>query len=229
VKLYADATAERTAMVHRALSARGLRVPAVLAVWPALQAIAVEPAHGERLDGAGWSAFGRALARLHALAPVDGRRLTRVEPESLRDAAATVAALRPDVAAAAQDLERALCSSVPRMPVVCVHGDVHPKNVLVDGEDVQLVDLDDVVGGPAGADVGGVLAGLRVDELLGRRDAACADAFLDGYGPYDMHAVRWFTAAALLRERALRSITRLRGDGLERLHDVLATAREELG
>jgi len=229
VKLHADATAERTALVHRSLRARGLFVPAVVAKWPALRALAVEPAVGERLDGAGWPAFGRALARLHALPPVDARRLSRLEPDSLRDAAATIAALRPDVAAVARDLAQSLCSSLPRTHVVCVHGDAHPKNVVVDGERAQLVDLDDVAGGAAAADIGGVLAGLRFDELLGRRDPECADAFLDGYGTRDPHATRWYTAAALLRERALRSITRLRADGLERLHDVLAAAREELG
>lgn len=230
VKLHADGTAGRTVMVHRALRAHGLQTPAVLAAWPALRAFAVEPAEGEHLDDTGWDAFGRALACLHSMAPVDRRRLTRLDVDSLRDAAATIAALRPDVTSAVRELEDALCSSVPRRaPVVCVHGDAHPKNVVVDGEHATLVDLDDVAGGPAAADVGGVLAGIRFDALLGRRDPSCADAFLYGYGSHDLEAVRWYTAAALLRERALRSITRLRAEGLERLHDVLAAAREELG
>jgi aminoglycoside phosphotransferase (APT) family kinase protein len=230
VKLHAGGTAGRTVMVHRALRARGLHTPAVLAAWPALSAFAVDPAEGERLDGTGWDAFGRTLARLHSLAPVDRRRLTRLDVDSLRDAAATITALRPDVASAVYELEDALRSSVPGYaPAVCVHGDAHPKNVVVDGEHAALVDLDDVAGGAAAADVGSVLAGIRVDALLGRRDPSCADAFLDGYGLHDLVAVRWYTAAALLRERALRSITRLRAEGLERMHDVLAAAREELG
>jgi len=217
-------------LVHGALRMRGLRVPAVVAAWPSLRAFAVEPAEGERLDGTGWDAFGHALARLHSLAPLDCRRLTRLDPESLRGAATTIAALRPDAASLVDEVEHALLASVPRRPhVVCVHGDAHPKNVLVAGVDAQLVDLDDVAGGPAAADVGSVLAGIRVDALLGRRDPACADAFLDGYGPHDPETVRWYTAAALLRERALRSITRLRTEALDRLPDMLAAAREELG
>jgi aminoglycoside phosphotransferase len=230
VKLHADGTAHRTVMVHRALRSRGLRIPTVLATWPALHAFAVEPAEGEHPESTGWDAFGRALARLHSFAPVDRRRLTRLDVDSLRDAAATITALRPDVSSAVRELEDALRSSVPRhAPDVCVHGDAHPKNVVVDGEHAALVDLDDVAGGAAAADVGGVLAGIRFDALLGRRDPSCADAFLDGYGSQDLSAVRWYTAAALVRERALRSITRLRADGLERLPDVLAAAREELG
>ena len=45
----------------------------------------------------------------------------------------------------------------------------------------------------------------------------------------DAASLRWYTAAALLHERALRSITRLRSDGLARLGDVLAAGLEELG
>jgi len=230
VKLLTDSTGERTVRVHGALGARGVRVPEVLAAWPVLRAFAVAPAGGARLDGAGWAAFGSALARLHRLAPVDGRRVTGLEPDSLRAAAATIAALRPDVASSVFELESALRASGPRhLPVVCIHGDAHPKNVVVDGDHAQLVDLDDVAGGPAEADTGSVVAGIRFDALLGRRDAASADEFLDAYGKHDAAALRWHTAAALLGERALRSITRLRTDGIERLHDVLAAAREELG
>jgi hypothetical protein len=231
VKLYADASVARTIGVHGVLRSRGVRVPAVLASWPKLYALAVEPLEGTRLaareDVRGWRAFGVALARLHGHAPVDRRRFTRLEPPALEAAATTIAALRPDVAGRAFELEAALRrdAAVLRGPIVCVHGDVHPKNVVVDGEDAGLVDLDDVAGGHAAADIGSALAGLR--------DPECAAALLEGYGRSgplpDPRTLRWYTAAALLGERALRSITRLRTDGLEHLDAVLAAGLEELG
>jgi aminoglycoside phosphotransferase len=182
VKLHADTAALRTVAVHHALRARGLRVPAVLASWPELGALAVEPLHGTQLaacdNTSGWRAFGAALARLHAFEPVDEQRSKRLEGS----AAATIAALRPDVASSAFELEHALgdAVSVRRGSLVCLHGDVHPKNVVIDGDDAGLVDLDDVAGGHAAADLGSAVAGIRVDTLFGRRDAECADALIDG-------------------------------------------------
>jgi Ser/Thr protein kinase RdoA (MazF antagonist) len=238
VKLYADATAIRTVAVHRALRADGVHVPAVLKTWPTLHAVAFEAVHGTRLaalDGVdGWHALGAALARLHRLDPVDARRSTRLEPDTLRTAAATIAALRPDLGATAWRLERALRSSVPARPgpTVCLHGDVQPKNVLVHPGGASLVDLDDAAGGTAAIDLGSALAGLRYDGLLGRPRLGCAEALVEGYRqeapPPDRDAVRWCTAAALLGERALRSITRLRPAGLERLEAVLTAGLEEL-
>ena len=235
VKLHAETDSMRTVAVHHVLRARGLRVPAVLASWPELGALAVEPLHGTQLaacdDTSGWRAFGAALARLHAFEPVDERRSTRLEGP----AAATIAALRPDVASAAFELERALGDAVSlrRGSLVCLHGDVHPKNVVIHGDDAGLVDLDDVAGGHAAADLGSAVAGIRADALVGRRDSESVESLIDGYGEVaavpDAASLRWYTAAALLHERALRSITRLRSEGLARLGDVLAAGLEELG
>jgi aminoglycoside phosphotransferase (APT) family kinase protein len=237
VKLYADTTWARTAAVHVALRASGLRVPAVVAAWPELRALAVEAVAGRPLAGDedGYRAFGAALASLHRLAPLDGRPFDRLDLDHLARASATIGALRPDVAATARRLERTLRrrAHVRRGASVCLHGDVHPKNVLVDGEGATLVDLDDVAAGPAAADLGSALAGLTYDRVVGRRDddsaKRLAGALLDGYGGFARaDELRWYTAAALLGERALRSITRLRPAGLARLYAVLAAGLDEV-
>jgi phosphotransferase family enzyme len=237
VKLYADNGWARTAAVHAALRASGVRVPAVASAWPELRALGVEAVAGRPLGGDedGYRAFGAALASLHRRAPVDERPHTRLELDHLARATATIGALRPDVAATARRLERTLRrrAHVRRGPAVCLHGDVHPKNVLVDGEGVTLVDLDDVAAGPAAADLGSVLAALTYDRLVGRRDDESASrltaALLDGYGGVARaDELHWYTAAALLGERALRSITRVRAAGLARLDDILAAGLEEV-
>jgi len=231
VKLYADDTWRRTRRVHEALRARGARVPAVFGARAELRALAVEPVRGgQPHDAAGCRAFGAALARLHRLPPLDGRRSTRVGPDA---AARTIAAVRPDVAATASALADALAGTAEAGCVACLHGDVHPKNALVAEGTATLVDLDDVAGGDIAVDLGSALAGFRYDALVGDGDPARADAFLDGYGSKAelpaAASLRRHTAAALLGERALRAITRLRERGLERLDAVLLAGLEGLG
>ncbi|HZR95061.1 MAG TPA: phosphotransferase [Gaiellaceae bacterium] len=228
VKLLAPDAAARTASIHDALAARGFPAPFLLERWPELSALAVAPVAGkavERLED--WAAFGAALAELHALQPVAAPR-ARASADA---AAATIALVRPDVAAAAHRLAAALRRTAePVVPLVCLHGDVHPKNALVEAGTATLVDLDDVHAGSAAVDLGSALAGLRYEQLVGRRDDAAAHAFLDGYGTLpDEASLRRQTAEALLTERALRAITRLRSEGLERLDEILAAGLEELG
>ena len=59
-----------------------------------------------------------------------------------------------------------------------------------------------------------------------------ADAFLAGYATVApipaSSALRWYTAAALLMERALRAVNRVRPLGLANLHTILADARDLL-
>ena len=235
VKLYADDSWLRACRVHAALRAQSIDAPAVLASLPELRALTIEPLRGDRPgDADGYRAFGAALARLHALQPVDARRFTRLDPDSLSAAARTIACVRPDVAELALALEQALRDAPPGAArLVCLHGDVHAKNVLVHDGGAALVDLDDVAGGDAAADLGSALAGLRYGELVGRAGRESAQPLLDGYADEaplpGVDALRWHTAAALLGERALRAVTRLRPAGLEQLDEVLAAGLEELG
>jgi Ser/Thr protein kinase RdoA (MazF antagonist) len=152
----------------------------------------------------------------------------RAEEEAARAAAeeeaarlaAELAARRPDDAGAP----------------VALHGDVHPKNglLLPDGR-IALIDLDQCGLGPAAVDLGSLVAGLRYRALIGGDGvpaAALERALLDGYAarrslPAPV-VLRWHVAAALLSERALRAVNRIRPEGLEHLEDVLRAARAAL-
>jgi len=116
-----------------------------------------------------------------------------------------------------------------------VHGDVHLKNGLLQGRRIALIDLDQTGLGTAAMDLGSALAGLRyralVDDETARGERA-RSALLDGYasarelpGRADLD---WHIAAALLSERALRAVNRVREDGLAHLGAVLADARAVL-
>jgi Ser/Thr protein kinase RdoA (MazF antagonist) len=238
--------------VHAELSARlgeddpTLRLPAVLAYSHEDQMLVLEAVQGRRIDGFRGRGrehairrFGAALATMHDLpVPVDLADFVRLEQPSQAQAAALIAAARPDVAAAAARLRDELAARVPAPdgPPVCLHGDVHLKNALLQDDRVALIDLDQAGIGPAAADVGSVVAGLRYDALLGgdaARGRRLERALLDGYStrrrPPSAEALRWHVAAALLCERALRAVNRVRLDGLALLPAVLAEARTVLG
>jgi Ser/Thr protein kinase RdoA (MazF antagonist) len=118
---------------------------------------------------------------------------------------------------------------------VCLHGDVHLKNGLLQARRIALIDLDQMGTGPAAADLGSAMAGIRYHALVTdeiARGARLQRALLDGYASLrelpDAHALRWHVAAALLSERALRAVNRIRPDGLAHLGAVLADARAAL-
>ena len=176
------------------------------------------------------AALGAALSVLHRQ-PIEGfAPFTRLGPASVARAGELVGAARPDLAPLAQTLVGTLLST-PRAPgpTVLLHGDLHPKNVLVHDAGVSLVDLDQAGAGPAAAELGGTLARLWCprpgDEIEPGTAAAAADALLDSYDrppPYD--DLLWHAAAALLVERAARAVSRVDIAVMADLDRVLATA-----
>ena len=223
-----------------------LRLPAVLAWSPADRMLIVEALEGRRIDTLlgpdqleAMRRFGAALAALHCLpAPAELPAFERLAPQRQAPAAQLIALARPDVARAAVRLADELSdrAPVPATAPVCLHGDVHLKNGLMNGRRrVGLIDLDQAGLGPAAADVGSALAGLRYHALVAdevARGERLEQALLDGYGSLrDLpkpQTLRWHVAAALLSERALRAVNRLRPDGLACLGAVLAEARAVL-
>jgi Ser/Thr protein kinase RdoA (MazF antagonist) len=247
-KVYAEDERQRISGIYRdvnrALPRGGanLRVPRVLACSASHRMLVLEAVEGasvsrlpSRDQEAGFERLGRALASMHTLPP-PAARFARLTPRRLHRAAVLISQVRPDVEWLARDLARELASwrASVREPLVRLHGDVHPKNaVLADGR-VALIDLDQSAAGPAAADLGSFLAHLRSERALGdvspSHERRLVRAFLGGYGKVrdlpSADSLRWHTAAALLAERALRAVNRIRPDGLARLGDLLACARD---
>jgi Ser/Thr protein kinase RdoA (MazF antagonist) len=234
-----DAVFERLGATNSAL-----RVPAVLAASDEDRILVVAALDGRRVDTlrgpelvAAMRRFGTALATLHSLpVPTGLPAFTRLRPDRHVPAAELIGRARPDVGVAAGRLAEELTADVPPSGgTVCLHGDVHPKNALTQGRRIALIDLDQAGTGPAAADLGSALAGLRYSHLVADevgRGERVADALLEGYAagrelPGE-DALRWHVAGALLSERALRAVNRIRPDGLAHLGAVLCDARAAL-
>jgi aminoglycoside phosphotransferase len=219
-----------------------LRLPRALAYLPSHRLLLIEAIGGRRMDDpTGGKAvddaarFGAALAALHALKPPDAPALTRFAADRLIEARRLVIRVRPDVADLVDALAGDLMSRQPDEPEVpvCLHGDVHPKNAIVTDREIALIDVEDLAVGPAAADLGSFLASLlylrRGGRLTTGTHDAVAYAFLSGYASVrplpTRTALRWHTSAALLIERILRAVTRVRPLGLVHLPDLLRDAR----
>lgn len=228
---------ERSVLEAIAASGARVRVPRVLAA--SRQAIVLEPLPGARLDTLTQSAdalrrLGAALASLHALAPAPPTPFTRLEPGRLAKAVAVIARGRPEAGGPAARVLAALLERPDRVdgPPVCLHGDANPRNALLDGDRVGLVDLEDAAAGPAAADLAQVLAGLLAARVQGEIDhtteRALGDALLAGYEEVAPRpawdSLRWHTAASVLARIALPAVNRVRPDLLRRLRPLLQAA-----
>jgi Ser/Thr protein kinase RdoA (MazF antagonist) len=165
-------------------------------------------------------------------------RFRRLEPSRLQQAGRLVGRARPELAALSGRLSRELmaCYRPDPDPAVCLHGDVNSRNWLLQDDRVALIDLDQMAMGPAAADLGGALAGLLYREIThdwsGAEVRSLRQALCAGYAAIrplpTRDSLRWHIAAALLAERALRAVTRVRVDGLWHLEALLATALTQL-
>jgi aminoglycoside phosphotransferase len=250
-KVFAGEEGARAERVHDALArALGpgdadLRLPRALGYSPRHHTLVVERVDGPPLHtpGApdprvGYRRLGRALARFHRLPPPDAPRFRRADPDRLEAAAHLIGSVRGDVAVDAQRVAAELATRLDGADdVACLHGDVNFRNALLENGRIALIDLDEVATGPPAAELGSVLASLRYAGVVGLLRPAIvpelAASLLSGYSevraaPGD-GALQAHTAAALLGERALRVVTRVRPEGLRRLPTLLAEAREVLG
>ncbi len=231
--------------VMAALADRGakVRVPNALSSDHGLGVMVLEP-----VPGLAWNEInrfrlpsvtaeiGEALATIHGLDRFGRRPFERLCPDHVGRAVELIAGARPDQAQAARAIGDRLRATVPDLSgPVLLHGDVHPKNVLVDTS-VSLIDLDQAGWGSAANDLASMVARLRHGALTGEietaREADLRRAFLEGYQrvrPLVPAAeLRWHIAAALVLERALRALTRLQPEGLRVLPQTLEAAANEL-
>ena len=244
VKVHAGDGAPREVAATTAVAAQldpddpRLRVPAVLGAGDA--ALALEPLPGVRLDALpadrreyGLERLGAALAALHGLRP-PARRFGRLAPDRLARAVGAIATARPAAGPAAAAVLAGLLARRADAggPDVCLHGDANPRNALLDGDRVALIDLEDVAAGPAAADLGHVLAGLLCARATGALDPLAerrlARALLRGYAavgpPPAGAALAWHTAASVLARRALAAVNRVREPDLRALVPHLRAA-----
>lgn len=223
-----------------------LRLPRILGYVAPYHLLCIESQDGQRiidLRGAalsrGITRLGTAVARFHQLpAPPEVSRFTRLDFDHLIQAASLVSQARPDTAEHAATLVNLLSQrwQSPTTAPVCLHGDVHAKNGIVQDDRIALIDLDQVALGPAAAELGSFLASLHYWCCIGLLSSATRDeleaAFLEGYAMVspvpECHTIRWYTAAALLAERALRAVNRVREQGLLHLGEILVTAQKLL-
>jgi Ser/Thr protein kinase RdoA (MazF antagonist) len=113
-----------------------------------------------------------------------------------------------------------------------LHGDLHSNNILVGADSVSLIDMDRLARGPALAELGSLLAELIYRACVGGRalplDALAA--VLAGYQravPWALAAdqLAWFTAAALVHERAYRCVTSLKAIRVQALPRIIEAAQ----
>ncbi len=178
---------------------------------------------------------GVALAHVHGL-PIDpvSQPFLRHRVDRVIHCAQLVAIVRPDVADIAGRLSVQLAAGPPppESPV-CLHGDVHADNMLFDNGQIHLIDFDQSGYGAAAADLASVLASMLTAQLVGH---VAVDRFgaalLDGYGTVrplpSPEELRWYTAAALLDERAIRGINRIYRPTLAVLPELLSRADDVL-
>jgi len=168
-------------------------------------------------------ALGAQLAALHATPMTLPRHLTPpVLRERLQEVVALLAtalpASRPALQAAARALEAGLVHA-ERAPLATLHGDLHSRNILVDGDAPGFIDLDGLRTGPALLELGAWVADLQYRALLERRaplaDAAVWQGLLEGHAGAggarpSPAALAWATAWNLLTQRAWRCVVNLK-------------------
>jgi aminoglycoside phosphotransferase (APT) family kinase protein len=238
----ADRYARIAGVLAAAGDAGGLAAPVPLGRSEASTVLVLQPMPGVewgQLAGPALAAamgrLGSAIATLHAAGPLTAGlpRFGRLDVRRVVHSAHLVALARPDVAGAAVRLaDRLADGPPPGGPQVPLHGDCHPKNALLAGESIALIDLDQAGVGAAAADIGSLIARLYADDLVNPGTGAMRSAFLSGYQavrplPPD-RSLRWHTAAALVAERGVRAVNRVHGPTLDRLPELLETADDVL-
>ena len=123
--------------------------------------------------------------------------------------------------------------ALAREPVVTLHGDLHPRNILLDGSALAFIDLDDASHGPAVIELGAWVGDALYRVLLAGESPSQAApswrAFIAAYESASGRAVdesllAWSTAHHLLCQRAYRCVANLKPGRFEVVPQLLALA-----
>jgi thiamine kinase-like enzyme len=177
------------------------------------------PAEAARLA----APLGAQLAALHGTPVAVARELT---PQSLRARLTEVTEVLGDVLPGSRGALQSAAASLSEglfelvgVPVATLHGDLHPRNILADGAQLALIDLDGLRRGPAVLELGAWIADGMYRALLDgaapARDGAAWQALLDGYAAAGgtrprSRTLAWATAWNLLCQRAWRCVINLK-------------------
>jgi aminoglycoside phosphotransferase (APT) family kinase protein len=163
-----------------------------------------------QFDPAAVELVGTALAQLHAQSPQGLPRLTReTQAERLAAEASTVGLLCPHLAHRAEVLAGRIAPHLVQRPPVrhVTHGDLHARQVLLDGDTAAILDLDRAVAADPMIDLGLFTAHLEREVIRGHLPADRVDplmqALLGGYATGtlrpDADAILFYTSVELLR------------------------------
>ena len=105
------------------------------------------------------------------------------------------------------------------LPMATLHGDLHARNLLVDGDTLAFIDLDGLRRGPAVLELGAWIADgmyrALLEEASPLRDSAGWQSLLDAYAEAGgivppARTLAWATAWHLLCQRAWRCVVNLK-------------------
>lgn len=153
---------------------------------------------------------GTALAQLHRRQPDGLPSLTReTEAITLLQVAAKVAFIRPPLARRSHELagRLAACISRAREGRTPIHGDFYAEQLLVAGNQVAVIDLDQAARGDPALDLGLFIAHLECDVLhdrlargrLNPLRAALLEGYRDACDGVLPSGIEFYTAVGLLR------------------------------
>jgi aminoglycoside phosphotransferase (APT) family kinase protein len=232
VKVHARGAPAARAELASAVAQAGIPTAPPRAVLSDLGAVVYAEAPGVRLadfrdtpEHAGWfEPAAEALVAFHRRAPIDRAGVS--EDARLLSAGRAVDALAPQLRGVGGRLAAAVAKRLrTTSAVVLAHGDFYDDQLLVGGEHVVILDLDEARPGHPLLDVGNFLAHLSAASRESLRHG-----FLDACerAGFDLDGVLVFEAAALLA-LAVGPFRRLEPDWPDRVERIVELAAERLG
>lgn len=183
--------------------------------------------------------IAKAITRFHGALLKRTRRITTGELAEQLERVNGLLAGRPEGGTLRTVTKRLAAQAKHIVPneTVTLHGDLHPANILLDGDRIALIDLDSVATGSAASDIGSWIAALLYRARLRGEQVETIMPSIAGFvEAYRSHAswrldpgeLRWYTATALIGERVFRCLTRLK-PGRQALIDDLIHLADRIG